>query len=107
MLDYCVVELKRYPAYGSDIARAMEVVAALEQPKEPDGPYWLAKMVRRDGDERPYWGVVRWHVELRRIGGGDRHKEYVGSASESLPMAICVAALRAVGVSDAEIEEAT
>ena len=97
--DTCFVN-NGCPRFSDHIADAWEVVEHLER----QSPKWLCKLVRRAGDLADF-NQIGWTCELRWIGV-TRPREEAFGVHESAPMAICLAALRAVGVSEQEIEEA-
>jgi len=91
MKDYCVVDWKHYPRYSTDIAAAWEVVDSVLK-------------LRDDVRFSIYFGCLckptaRFFVVA---SGADLALCFADTA----PLAICLAALRAVGVTKAEIEEA-
>lgn len=98
---------RNLPRYSDDIAAAMEAVAKLEG--DHTGTYWLADLCRKSGDSEP-WGAIRWTCTLRRLGGSwpkyDREPGYAIGVDDTAPLAISLAALRAVGVPEEKIEEA-
>ena len=94
MLDYKVVEWHRYPNYSGSIAAAWEVVEHMRKQTKDDGSCkWLVSLIDHQH---------KWEAVVHEIGMDDIACE----CDESAPMAICLAALRAVGVPESEIQEA-
>ena len=85
------------PAYSTSIADAWDVVEKLDTP----GPFWTIESPRGVMDDTK-WSAHYIPVPTKFGGSG---RLGVGEA-DSAPLAICIAALKAVGVSEAEIQEA-
>lgn len=83
------------PKFSTDPAAMMVVV---EKMCEAHWPY-MKKPAPGDGD-RERWRVT-FHNKNGETGVNARH-----GVSDSLPLAVCLAALRAVGVPESEIEAA-
>lgn len=84
---------KAIPAYESSIEAAFAVVEKLEAAKEN----WLFRAVRQCGVLTRQVDKVAWMCEFRACIGPANHVFYaIGVDEQSLPLAICRAALQAV-----------
>ena len=92
--QYASAPVKFGPNFTTDIAAAWEVVEHLRKQTKDDGSCkWLVSLIDHQH---------KWEAVVHEIGMDDIACE----CDESAPMAICLAALRAVGVPESEIQEA-
>lgn len=81
------------PFYSTDIGAAWEVVEKIRERKDKNGGSVTCHVIDR---------VTEWHCD---ITSDDLRIDVLGTG-DTAPLAICLAALRAVGVDEAEIQEA-
>lgn len=87
--DGCPLEQKRIPQYTTDISAAWKVLEKME-----DEDFW-ANLTRKTETHKGGPDEPEWHCRLRCVRGGTRG-DHVANSIEA-PLAICRAALKAVG----------
>lgn len=84
-----ILDIDQYPAYSSDIAAAWQVVEKMVDLG------WHPKITGRfSGPTDPWWAGFT----AQNCTGWNGRPDYAASDPDSLPTAICLAALRTVGV---------